>query len=300
MEHLSTLVQSIASLGWVAFAFVALFTFKSEITRALPRLKKGKILGQEFELTGELNTLENSAEQAAKEVRELPQGDNPVVIARQGEEIDTRIKQILQQATSSPKLALIALRAELERQAVNGLAIRGLLRGRRIAPLKQALVELRQYGLPAALEGSLELFDSARNKIVHGAGTTDDDALRALDSGLTILRALAAMPSETHVVDHPGVEIFSDPQCTQLIPGVKGVILEATSPGGAIKTKRIYATTQTHFQKGKQVAWEWNSGMQWSKAWYRDPDTGAFKSAWDGCAEFIGRHLDDITGVSTR
>jgi hypothetical protein len=138
------------------------------------------------------------------------------------------------------------------------------------------------------------MFDHVRNKIIHGSAATDDDALRALDSGLAILRVLNTLPNEVNVVYHPGVEVFSDALGTKPIPDTKGIILETTSPGGAIKTFRIFPTTRTHFQKGKQVAWEWNMQKGWPAAWYRDPDTGAIREAWGSSAEFIGRHLDDI------
>ena len=161
-------------------------------------------------------------------------------------------------------------------------------------PVGQALDELQQYGFPPNLLGSLKLFAEVRNKIVHGSAATDDDALRAIDSGLTILRALNALPNEINVVYHPGVQVFSDAGCTQPIPDVKGLILETTSPGGAMKSFRIYPTTRTNFQKGKQVAWEWNMQKVWPAAWYRDPDSHEIKQAWSQSAEFIGRHLDDV------
>jgi hypothetical protein len=116
----------------------------------------------------------------------------------------------------------------------------------------------------------------------------------AAKTGMTILRALNVLPNEVNVVYHPGVEIFSDAAATKPIPDAKGVILETTSPGGVMKTFRIFPTTRTHFQKGKQVAWEWSMQKGWPAAWYRDPDTGTITQAWVSSAEFIGRHLDDI------
>jgi hypothetical protein len=295
MDHVAPILQAIASLAWATIAFAALFMFKPEITRALSRLRKGEILGQKFELGDELVQLEISAAASAKEAQELPPEESRMAIAGQEEKFDATIKSILQQATSAPKVALMTLRAELERQAQEGLATRGLLRGRPVVSLSQALSELRQYGFPPNLQGSLELFDDVRNKIIHGAAATDDDALRALDSGLTILRTLNALPNEVNVVYHPGVEIFSDAACTKPIPDAKGVILETTSPGGVMKTFRIFPSSRTHFQRGKQVAWEWNMRKVWPAAWYRDPDTGVTKQAWLGSTEFIGRHLDEIS-----
>jgi hypothetical protein len=144
------------------------------------------------------------------------------------------------------------------------------------------------------LAGTLRLFLDVRNRIVHGVAATNDDALSALDSGLTLLRALSALPNEINIVFHPGVEIFSDANCTQSITDAKGLILETTSPGGATKTLRIFPTTRTHFQKGKRVAWDWNMQKTWHDTWYRDPDSGTVKKAWIQSAEFIGRNLDDI------
>jgi hypothetical protein len=294
MEHIAPILQSIASLAWAFFAFTALFLLKSEITRAVSRLKKGEILGQKFELGDELAKLEYSAAATAKEVEELPPIESQVTSAEQESEFDTTIKLILQQATSAPKIALMTLGTELEKQTRQALATRGLLRGRTSVSISQALSELHQYGFPPNLSGSLKLFDDVRNKIIHGAQATDDNALSALDSGMTILRALKALPNEMHVVYDSGVEIFSDEACTKLILNGKGVILETTSPGGVMKRHSIFPTTRTHFRKGKQVAWEWNMQLIWQSAWYREPDTGTIKPAWSSSAEFVGRHLDDI------
>jgi hypothetical protein len=296
MDKLAPLLQGIASVGWVIFAFVVLFVFKPEITRLLYRLRKGKILGQEIELNEELASLQTSAAALALEVQELPPPDDRnAVVSSQEEELDAIITPILKQAATSPKVALMMLSAELEKQALHGLATRGLLRGRPAVPLTQALSELRPYGFPPILEGSLELFKSARNRIIHGADATDDDALRALDSGMAIFKSVSALPNEFHTVYHPGVDIFSDSACNKPFPNVKGIILESTSPGGVMKTKVVFPTTHVHFQKGKRVAWEWNSAKQWPASWYRDPDTKEIKSAWGESVEFVGRHLDDIS-----
>ena len=301
MEHLmpilqgiAPILQAVAPLAWVAFAFTALFVFKAEIKRAFGRLEEGEFFGQKVKLSKDLVKLEKLVAPLPNETLGLPAVERRLASVDQEEKFDATLKSILQQATTSPKVALMTLRAELEKQATYGLATRGLLRGRPVVPLRNALNELRQYGFPPNLQGSLELFDDVRNKIIHGAAATDGDALRALDSGMTILRALKILPNETNVVHHPGVEVFSDAACTKPISGVRGVILETTSPGGVTKSRRIYATTRTHFQKGKQLSWEWNTGKAWGETWYRDPDTGEIRSAWGGSAEFIGRHLDDI------
>ena len=291
MEHLASLLRSLASLAWPFFAFTALFVFRLEIKQALSRLRKGEILGQKFEFTEELMKLEASATAASREVQELPSEDRPTASA---DEFNATVDTVLQRAASTPKIALMILRAELEKQTRQALATRGLLGGRQAVPVSDALSELLQYGFPPNLTASLKSFDDVVNKFIHGTSATDDDALRALDSGMTILRALNALPNEVNIVYDPGVEVFSDAAATKPISNAKGVILETTAPGGAIKTVKIFPTTRTHFQKGKQVAWEWNLQKTWPEAWYRDPDTGAVKQAWVSSAEFIGRHLEDI------
>jgi hypothetical protein len=262
MEHVAPILQAIAALLWAIFAFTALFMVKPEITRAFGRLRKGEILGQKFELGDELVKLENSADAAAKEVQGLARsinvevetghflvGKSATASADQEESFDATIKSILQQAASAPKIALMTLRAELEKQARQALATRGILRGRPVVPVRQALSELHQYGFPPNLSDSLKLFNDVRNKIIHGAAATDDEALGALDSGITILRALNALPNEVNVVYHPGVEVFSDATCTKPIPDAKGIILETTSPGTVMKTFRIFPTTLHTFSK---------------------------------------------------
>lgn len=155
--------------------------------------------------------------------------------------------------------------------------------------------DLAEHGvLPRHLSGSIRLFTDARNRIVHGHATDDPSALRAIDSGLTLLRSIRAVPHEVNVVYHPGVPVYGEAKGTAERPGVKAVVLETTSPGGATKQLRVYPTTRTHFQKGRRVAWEWSFDHTWNESWYRDPDSNEIKYAWTSSAEFVGRHLDEL------
>jgi len=294
MDHIAAIITAVASLLWPLVGFTAIFLFKNEISLIFGRLTKGEILGQKFELSETLGELKASAAAVAVETKELPKEELQIPTDDQFIIFDQTIKSILRQAENNPKLALITLAAELEKQARQALATRGLLGGRPTVSISQALSELNQYGFPPNLSGSLKLFLDVRNKIVHGATATDSDALSALDSGISILRTLNALPNTVNTIYHPGVDIFSDAECRHPINDAKGVVLETTSPGGAIKTRNIFPTTRTHFQKGKRVAWEWNSQKTWGAGWYYDPDTHDIKHGWDASTEFIGRHLDDI------
>lgn len=296
VTEFATLLQAIAALLWPIFAFTALFVFRSQIADIARRLKKGKLLGQEIELNESLNRLDESAISIEKSVAALPaqvtESQNQEELARE----EGVIEVIVSEAARSPKVALIHLASELEKLSRQLLASTGHLNGRRYISISQAIAELdAKFGLPRHVPSSLKFFWEARNRLIHGGEGTDEDILRAIDSGLTILRALQIFPREINVVYHPGVDLFSDAELTALIPNVKGVILEtAAAPGEATKTFRIFPTTRTHFQKGQQVAWEWNMQNVWGQAWYKDPDTGEIKSAFISSAEFIGRHLDEL------
>jgi hypothetical protein len=292
MQYVAPILQALSSIAWPAFAFFAAIIFRKDITIALGRMKKGKFLGQEFELDDDLRKLEISATTTAKEIELLPPDEagmmGPI------EEESSAIDAILRHAASSPKTALMLLQAELERQARHALAIRGLLNGRNNIPFRQALAELREYGFPSYLGDALSLFSDIRNKIIHGHSASDDDALKAIDSGITILKALSALPAETKTVYHPGVDIFSDASCEHKILEAKGIILETVSVDGSETALLIYPTTKSYFRRGKKVSWEWNLSRVWQNAWYRDPESGDIKQAWSQSAEFVGRHLDDI------
>jgi hypothetical protein len=215
-------------------------------------------------------------------------------IARQSEPADV-VRNILDEASRSPKVALILLASEIEREVYQLLASMGLLSESRRASLFRAIEVLEQRGaLPRRITESVRSFWEIRSRLVHGRDATQDDIIRAIDSGLTILRTIQAIPHEVNIVYHPGVEVYSDPEGKNIREGVKAVVLETTSPGGASKALRVYPTTRTHFQKGKKVAWEWNEHRIFDESWYKHPDTGEVTYGWNESMEFVGRHLEDI------
>lgn len=297
MSEFATLLQAIAAVLWPLFAFAALFVFRGQISDLVKRLKRGKLLGQEIELNESLEALDQSAKLVEQEVAALPA---PVVaqttaVEQSPRREDTVVRLVLFQAAKSPKAALILLASELERLALQILASTGHLQGRGFMPITLAIEELqRTLGLPDHVQSSLRLFWSTRNRLVHGGQGTDENILRAVDSGLTILKALQALPRETNVVYEPSVPVYVDANLTVELPSARGVILETTGPGGAVHSLRIFPTTRSHFQKGKQVAWEWNMQNVFPQAWYRHPVTQVSTEAWSSAAEFVGRHLDDL------
>jgi hypothetical protein len=288
MTSLAALIQALASILWPIGIFGGLFLFRAELKHIIRRTKKWEGFGQKVELTETLDRLELEVAGVARSTVEV-RPERPATEAD-----DASISAIIAEASKSPKLALINLGSLLEKQARQILESAGWHEGRLNLTLSEAMQKLVTLGvLPPSIPGSLNLFSDVRSKLVHGS-PTEEEMLRAIDSGLTLLRALYAIPLEKNVVYHPGVDVFSDPSCTKLITNAKGIVLETTSPGGATKSFRIFPTTRTHFRKGQRVAWEWNHDLrvQWGPAWYRDPDTHTIKDAWGGSLEFIGRDLD--------
>lgn len=293
MKDVAALISAIASLLWPIFAFAVLALYRKQLGELIARLRKGKLLGQEIELDESLDKLEQSAAAVAEEVAALP---SSAVNAMLGNTINDPSANILREAGRSPKAALLLLATELEREARQLLASVGQLNGQMYLPLAQALEALQKQfgGLPGHIPSSLKLFGEVRNRLVHGGRADAEEILRAIDSGVTILKALQAIPRETNYVYHPGVEVFQEPSCVKPWTDTKGVILETVSPGSAQRFLRIFPTKRTHFQKGKRVAWEWDNRNAWNDAWYKDPDSGEIKLAWNSAMEFVGRHLEDV------
>jgi hypothetical protein len=294
MAQFAQLLQAIAAILWPLFAFAALFTFRPQISQLLRRIKRGKLLGQEIELEESLTLLQSSAVKVEREVAALPvqpaeQAAHKIVAAT-----ETVIERIVGEAVYSPKVALIMLAAELEKEARHKLAETGLLKGRQYLQLTTALAELdKQFGgLPRHVSDAIKLFWNVRSRLIHGAPASDEDVVRAVDSGLTILKALQALPRQMNIVYHPGVDLFSDAQGRNPMSGVKGVMIQTVHTDGA-RHLLVFPTTKTHFKKGKPVAWEWGE-LKWGPSWYRDPDTHEIKQANGGAMEFVGRHLEDI------
>jgi hypothetical protein len=299
MKEIAELIQAIAALLYPIIIFTIILIFKGEIKSLVSRLKKGKLLGQELELSESLNKLDESVSKAVAEVIALPrernedeQGATNKLLQGNTEDA-SEIQHVLELARTSPKVALMSLATEIEKEVREIILSYGY--AKETSPLTLGVstkVLDKNNILPQSTVTALQDFQRVRNPIVHGYNASIDDILRAIDSGIVILKTLKSIPREINVIYHPGIEIYSDEKCKQVREGVKGVILETISPGGAMKSYRIFPTTRTHFQKGLRVAWEWNNELSWNETWYKDPDSGEIKSAWLGSMEFIGRHIE--------
>ncbi len=57
MKEFADFLRAVATLLWPIFAFSTLLVFKKEISEIIARLRRGKVLGQEFELSESLEKL---------------------------------------------------------------------------------------------------------------------------------------------------------------------------------------------------------------------------------------------------
>jgi hypothetical protein len=213
--------------------------------------------------------------------------------------VDLDEKEVLDSAKVNPELGIIKLSSILEREIRVLAGSLGYLEAQRTSTVQLFRVLVNKGIMPDHTLKSLGMFWELRNQIVHGPAPKDErHILRVLDIGLVLLRTIKSIPHETNIVYHPGVDLYSDPECTRIIEGAKGLIMETISPGGVEVSKRIYPTTKpTYYQRGKRISWEWDLSNKWGPAWYIDPDTKEKKGAWSSSGEFTGRHIEDLCGT---
>jgi hypothetical protein len=306
MSDAADLISAISDLLWPLIVLALLFIYRPQVVGALRRLRRLSFPGGSAEFDEELDRLDRTARAAhdglppvaptpTRVAREsAAEADQALPITPRGgaEESVADTKWMLTEAATSPKLALIGLSAEIERQARQILAS-----SRDPAAWERGTLShyLSRLELSPEVREAVEEFRKVRHEIVHGRGATDDDALRAIDSGLMILSAIGRVPRAVHIVYATDRPIYSDAEGRQVRPGVQGVVLESTSrpdPGPA--ERRVYPTTRTHFRPGKAVAWEWDLSRIWPESWYRNPDSGRLEYAWTESGEFIGRLLEEL------
>ncbi len=286
MKGWADLISSIAALLWPLLGFATLLILQKPLMSLLSRVRRGKWAGFELEL--------DKLEEASLGLERVTAASRGVVVTEDGD--DEMVASVLREAAQSPKIALIHLAIEIERKTAQILASLGHSDKGRTRSLSDsmAILDKQFMALPKHIESTLSSFRHIRNKIIHGGHVGSAETIRAIDSGIIILRSLNAVPTEKNIVYHPGVEVFEDALCEKMREGVRGVILETQTPGGTTSSFRIFPSTKTHFKKGERVAWEWDHTRAWGESWYRDPDSSEIKRAWESAKEFIGRHLDEI------
>jgi hypothetical protein len=262
---------------------LAMWLFRQELRNVLQGIRIATLPGAEVERNETLATLERSAEVAANEVESAP---TPELRPPREESAES---EILGTAGESPSAALLSLSAALERELRELLESVGHL-PRSVTLRRLAEEASRVAGLPKATHDALALFSDVRYELVHRGSVAHADVLRALDSGITILRVVQSLPRDLHTVHAPAMQLFSDEWGRRPIADVRGVsLLEGDYGAGprVFPTRRMYT-------RGEVVSWEWDVRRMWGPTWYRDSETGEIEMAWTQSAEFTGRPLAEV------
>lgn len=295
-QNINQLIISISNLLWPIVSFSIVFLFRTDIRKLLERIRKGKFFGQELELDPKVDMLQETIKVAQTEVPEMPvtkeDHDN------EEKNLDLDINEVFKASELSPELGLIRLASIIEKDIRIIAACTGDINSidKKSSTLKLFDTLLERKRLPLHTGESLRIFWNLRNRIVHGEKQyTSHEVLRVLDLGLELLKTIRSIPHEINIVYYPEVDIYENAECTLKRQDVKGLILKTTSADGSKTFERIFPTTNSsYYKKDEQVSWEWNMSKQWKDSWYIHPDTQQIALAWNGAAEFIGRHIDDI------
>lgn len=172
----------------------------------LSRLRKGKILGTEFELDElQAKTVAAEAKAELRAASELRAGSEEPPDMVTPDTAQDAIEEVLRAASRSPRFGLMLLSAKMERAARELAADTGLDISHRPQPLKvliRALVQAEQ--LPFEAAEALNLFNQVRNRIVHGHDADADEIARAIDSGTRLLKLLLLRHRPPPQTDAPG------------------------------------------------------------------------------------------------
>lgn len=283
-----TVAEFVKSLG---IAFFLVMWFVGQWFRTAKQISDSERLSS---IQESIDQLSLKAESAAAQMPALVSHKN-VATATADAAGDDAVRRVLEEIPRSLKGALLILGAELERELRELLWSSGWHQGVGKATITRSIEQLEKLGVVSSnLGGSVRSFLDIRNRFLHGYGVADNEVLRAIDIGLTILRTVLAIPSEENWVYHPGVDLYSDAEGRQKRAGIHGIVLSTTSPGGVTTGLRVFPTEKTHFKKGAKVSWEWNPGLVVGESWYRHPDTDAITYAWSSSMEFVGRNIKEV------
>ena len=114
MKEITDLLDVAAKLLWPILSFVTILIFRPQIVEIIGRLRKGKFFGQEIELGDSLNRLSESIAKVEEKVASEPQAN--AISTSEAIAIDDQTRTIMDEASKSPKAALIMLASQIERE----------------------------------------------------------------------------------------------------------------------------------------------------------------------------------------
>lgn len=318
LEWAKVVVQGVSAVAWPVVFIWAVWRFRPELIRLLARIQKIEAPGFKLETaelamkTAELKVdrypdqseaVERPAgpmQLPAAEVEGVTKHGSTENVAFTPYQTATNLEKALVESASSAYGTAVTVRHLVESELRRLLAATGYLSraGQRLGSV--SIAELledaeRTRLLSPELVSSIKKLRSLADDVIHSNAEGQSVTAELTASGLNILAALRSIPHQRNVVEEPNVPIFTDENCTQLAEG-HGLMLKAYLPPGNEKPLMylIYPTTKSDYQKGKEVAWEWNGSKRWGPCWYRDPVSNKATPAWGASMEFVGRHLEEI------
>lgn len=317
MTEISELLRGIASLLWPLTVTISVFLFREDIKGLLSRLKRAKVLGQEVELLDhQLDELEETAQRldetagstvtelsiepsassSGDSVSDLPEAE--AVTSGGDSALDAIIRSVLNEAARSPKVGLLLLSNEIEsatRELTRALGI-GARSGRRSEgmnsqSLTRMMGKLHQTGsLATETYEAVKKFQLVRNEVVHNAKEISDaSVLRAIDSGIAILRAFRTFANSLFVVVRNGITVYSDAEGLHERSDFEAVELESLMHQGR---RRTVPTRPRAYELGAVVSWN-NDSFSFDavcdESWVRRTPDGPVEPAWLGAACLVGK-----------
>jgi hypothetical protein len=291
MKDFAELLRGVAALLWPIAAIIALLLFRHQLVSLIGRIRRARLPGGvEIDIERRLDKLQVSTQALEEKVPVIPA--EPEAAAQTT--IDEAVGEILQTAAVNPRAGLMLVSAELEAAMRRLLAAVGHYPGHSLGIQRMGSELTRVAGIPAAYVKAFEEFAEVRNAIVHGQpDISDDDALRAVDLGLSLLRLTRAWPHEVRSVLAAGREVYSDAEGVHPRNDVTAVLLDVQGVDAPSSVVHAHPTTLSHFRPGQRVSFEWNMARTWGESWYRDVD-GSIRYGWRSSAEFVGRPLDEL------
>ena len=299
MTNFEMFLEILRVVVWPLTLLIALILFRHEVRSILVRLRRGKIMGQELELSEEAQKIEKQVEAAQK-----TESSSPLAIPAQDKAIELselessrdEVRRFLAEATQDKHLALIKIWADIEYELRAHAAARGMHKGFFGHEVTQYVTELTNRGIISKETAeSIKTFRTLKNQMIHGRprkSVGERELVAVLDSGLRLLQLLRLMPRAAYIVEAV-VPFYSDPAATVPVEGAHAVVFRRTTADG--RNTYVAVPTTKKYERGQFLSSEWNPGRSWGPAWYRNIETQEIEKAWEGnFTEFIGKPLEEI------
>lgn len=281
-EVLIEIIKIIPSLFWQFLILITVLVYRTEIWSFLRKIKKWSIFGNDFELSDEINKLEDEVEKIERNTpitMDTPKETNEEVIIKFDRDW---------------KMTLIQIAIEIEKEIKKIMLLTWWSYNQNIVSLKQSFKFLiKNWALPNNLSSSIDIFLNIRNKIIHSNWVVpEDEVLRMVDLWFSLLKNIRAIPHEINRVYKKDIDLYSDKELRNKVNNASWLLLETISAWEVMKSYRIFPTMRSDYVEWKIVAWEWSFDHWWWETYYMNPISKKIELAWISSAEFIWRTID--------